>query len=87
LFILAIIPFILSIAKNERIKSIKYADNLRISVLVYADDTIILLKSDSDFRALLEILEMFKRASNANVNMTKSVIITVINVIIPEIRF
>jgi hypothetical protein len=87
LFILAMIPFILSITKDERIKGIKCADNLRIPVLVYADNTTILLEPDSDFRALLELLETFKRASNANVNMTKSVIITVSNVTIPEIEF
>jgi hypothetical protein len=87
LFILAIISFILSITKDERIKEIKCANNLRIPVLVYANDTTILLKSDFNFRALLKILKIFKRVSNTNVNMTKSAIITVGDVIIPEMRF
>jgi hypothetical protein len=87
LFILAMISFILSITKNKRIKSIKCADNLRISMLVYANDIIILLKLSSNFRAFLEILKTFKRASNANINITKSVIITVNNIIISELGF
>jgi hypothetical protein len=87
LFILAMISFILSITKDERIKGIKCADNLRIPVLIYVNDITILLELDSDFRALLELLEAFKRASNANVNITKLVIITVSDVTIPEMGF
>jgi hypothetical protein len=77
LFILSIIPFILSIVKNRDIKGIKCADNLRVPVLIYADNTMILLKLGSNLNELLRIFETFNRASNACINMTKSVIITV----------
>jgi hypothetical protein len=87
LFILSMVPFILSIVKNDRIKGIKCADNLRVPVLVYADDTTVILEPNSDLAALLELFETFNSASNARINMTKSVLITVGNVIVAETGF
>jgi hypothetical protein len=87
LFILAMIPFIQSIVKCDQIKGIKCGDNLRVPVLVYADDTTILLEPDSDLKALLELFDLFNRASNMKINMTKSVIIAVGNAILPDTNF
>jgi hypothetical protein len=87
LFILSMIPFILSIEKEHRIKGIECANDLRVPVLVYADDTTIILDPDSDLTALLELFATFKRASNAMINMTKSVLITIGGVIAKEIGF
>ena len=87
LFILSMIPFILSIEKECRIKGVKCANDLRVPVLVYADDTTVILDPDSDLKALLDIFTTFNRASNAKINMTKSVLITIGGATAIEIGF
>jgi hypothetical protein len=81
------ILFILSIEKECRIKGIKCANDLRVSVLVYANNTTIILNPDSDLTALLKLFATFKRASNTMINMTKSVLIIISRVIAREIEF
>ena len=87
LFILSMIPFILSIEKERRIKRVKCTNDLRVPVLVYADDTTVILDLDSDLKALLDIFTTFNRASNTKINMTKSVLITIGRATAIEIDF
>ena len=79
LYIITLIPFILSIAKSEKIKGIKCKGGICVSVLAYADDTTVLLDPDADVTELLRIFSVFSRASNAKINMQKTFSIAVNN--------
>jgi hypothetical protein len=77
LFILAMIPFILSVIANPEIKGIRVTEDLRISALQYADDTTILLEAEFNMNTINTILRESNEASNMKINVQKSITIQV----------
>lgn len=54
-------------------------DSLQILVLVYTNNTAVLMNSDSNIKELERLLTQFSLASNADINIEKLVLILVIN--------
>jgi exonuclease III len=76
LFIIAIEPLALAVLETHKIKGVELLTQI-LKVGMYADDTWILIRNNAELQAVLEILDLYGRASGAKVNWDKSLILEI----------
>lgn len=73
--------------KEQRIQETKCAEYLYTLVLVYTNNTIIILELQSNLNTLIDILFIYNGVNNVKISITKLVLITVSRAKIPNLGF
>ncbi len=77
LFVICMEPLIQTITKCDQLKGFPLTANTQIKVLVYADDTVLLIRNIAEYNRALKITDLYAKASNSKINNDKTNILII----------